>query len=204
MQNFALTAKVRNDLGKGASRRLRRLQNLVPAIVYGGNKSPQPISLLTNELVKLLENDAAFSHVLSLNIDGTVENVLIKDLQRHPAKENVLHVDFIRVLADQKLTALVPLHFINEDICVAVKQQGGEISHAITEVEVSCLPKDLPEFIEVDVKDIKVGDVLHLSDLKLPNGVALVSLIQGSDLAILNIHASRVQATTEDTEAVSS
>jgi len=201
MQNFALTAKVRNDLGKGASRRLRRLQNLVPAIVYGGSKEPQAISLLTNELVKLLENDAAFSHVLSLNIDGAVESVLIKDLQRHPAKENVLHVDFIRVLADQKLTALVPLHFINEDVCVAVKQQGGEISHSITEVEVSCLPKDLPEFIEVDVTNIAVGQVLHLSDLKLPKGVELISLIQGSDLAVLNVHAAKVQADASTEQA---
>jgi len=198
MQDFILNAKPRTDLGKGASRRLRRLENLVPAIVYGGNKEPSAVSLFVNEVAKLVENEAAFSHVLSLNVDGQTESVLIKDVQRHPVKESVLHIDFIRVLADQKLTALVPLHFVNESSCKAVKQQGGEISHTVTEVEISCLPKDLPEFIEVDVVNLEVGAVIHLSDIKLPQGVDLVSLIQGSDLPVVSAHASRVQA--EDTQ----
>lgn len=190
---FALNAEVRSDLGKGASRRLRRNANLVPAVIYGGEKAPQSISLLAKDLAKLLENEAAFSHVLAVNVAGATESVVIKALQRHPAKGFVLHADFQRVVAGQKLTAHVPLHFINEATSVGVKQQGGEVSHTINEVEVSCLPKDLPEFIEVDLAAVEVGQNLHLSDLKLPKGVELVALAHGNDLAVANIHASRVK-----------
>ena len=184
---FALNAEVRSDLGKGASRRLRRNVSMVPAVIYGGDKAPQSISLLAKDLAKLLENEAAFSHVLSLDVAGTKENVLIKALQRHPAKGFVLHADFQRVVAGQKLTAHVPLHLINEATAVGVKQQGGEISHTISEVEVSCLPKDLPEFIEVDMAAVEVGQTVHMSDLKLPKGVELVALAHGNDLAVSNI-----------------
>ncbi|MDG1581552.1 50S ribosomal protein L25/general stress protein Ctc [Pseudomonas sp. GOM6] len=193
MTDFALNADVRSDLGKGASRRLRRNENLVPAVIYGGEKAAQSISLQAKDLAKLLENEAAFSHVLALNVAGATENVLIKALQRHPAKGYVVHADFVRVVAGQKLTAHVPLHFINEATAVGVKQQGGEISHTINEVEVSCLPKDLPEFIEVDMAKVEVGQTVHLSDLKLPKGIELVALAHGNDLAVSNIHASRVK-----------
>ena len=189
---FALNAEVRSDLGKGASRRLRRNVAMVPAVIYGGEKAPQSISLLAKELAKLLENEAAFSHVLSLNVAGSTESVLIKALQRHPAKGYVLHADFVRVIAGQKLTAHIPLHFINQETSVGVKQQGGEVSHVLAEVEVSCLPKDLPEFIEVDMAKVEVGQIVHLADLKLPKGVELVALAHGNDLAVANIHASRV------------
>lgn len=189
---FALNAEVRSDLGKGASRRLRRNVAMVPAVIYGGDKAPQSISLLAKELAKLLETDAAYSHVLNLNVAGTNESVIIKALQRHPAKGFVLHADFIRVVADQKLTAHVPLHFINQETSIGVKQQGGEASHVLVEVEVACLPKDLPEFIEVDMANVEVGQIVHLSDLKLPQGVELVALAHGNDLAVANIHASRV------------
>ncbi|MDH1211589.1 50S ribosomal protein L25/general stress protein Ctc [Pseudomonas chengduensis] len=190
---FTLNAEVRSDLGKGASRRLRRNVSMVPAVIYGGDKAPQSISLLAKDLAKLLENEAAFSHVLSLDVAGTQESVVIKALQRHPAKGFVLHADFQRVVAGQKLSAHVPLHFINEATAVGVKQQGGEISHTISEVEVSCLPKDLPEFIEVDMAAVEVGQTVHMSDLKLPKGVELVALAHGNDLAVSNIHASRVK-----------
>ncbi|VXC48279.1 50S ribosomal protein L25 [Pseudomonas sp. 8Z] len=190
---FALNAEVRSDLGKGASRRLRRNVAMVPAVIYGGEKAPQSISLLAKELAKLLENEAAFSHVLSLDVAGTKESVVIKALQRHPAKGYVLHADFQRVVAGQKLSAHVPLHFINDATSVGVKQQGGEVSHTINEVEVSCLPKDLPEFIEVDLAAVEVGQNVHLSDLKLPKGVELVALAHGNDLSVANIHASRVK-----------
>jgi len=189
---FALNAEVRSDLGKGASRRLRRNVAMVPAVIYGGEKAPQSISLLAKELAKLLENDAAYSHVLNLNVAGSNESVIIKALQRHPAKGFVLHADFVRVVAGQKLTAHVPLHFINQETSVGVKQQGGEASHVLVEVEVACLPKDLPEFIEVDMAAVEVGQIVHLSDLKLPQGVELVALAHGNDLAVANIHASRV------------
>jgi large subunit ribosomal protein L25 len=194
---FALNAELRSDLGKGASRRLRRNVAMVPAVVYGGDKAPVSVSLLAKELAKLLENEAAFSHVLTLDVAGAKESVLIKALQRHPAKGFVLHADFIRVVAGQKLTAHVPLHFLNESTAVGVKQQGGEVSHTLVEVEVTCLPKDLPEFIEVDLAKVELGQTLHLSDLKLAAGVELSALAHGNDLAVANIHASRVAKDAE-------
>ena len=193
MTNFILEAAARSDLGKGASRRLRRNASLVPAVVYGGDKAPQSISLVAKELAKALENEATFSSVISLTIDGKAEDVIIKALQRHPAKSFVLHADFIRVVAGQKMTAQVPLHFMNQETSVGVKQQGGEISHVISEVEVSCEAKNLPEFIEVDLANVEVGQIVHLSDLKLPKGVELVALAHGNNLAVANIHASRVE-----------
>ena len=192
MVDFVLNAQERSDLGKGASRRLRRNAGLIPAVIYGGEKAPQSVTLELREISKLLENEAAFSHVISLNVGSAKETVLIKALQRHPSKGFVMHADFQRVVAGQKLTAHVPLHFINEATAVGVKVGGGEISHVIAEVEVSCLPKDLPEFIEVDLAKVELGQIVHLSDLKLPKGVELVQLAHGNDLAVANIHASRV------------
>jgi large subunit ribosomal protein L25 len=189
---FTLNAQARSDLGKGASRRLRRLASQIPAVIYGGEKDAQSISLIAKDVAKLLENEAAFSHVIALNVDGTVETVLIKALQRHPVKMFVMHADFVRVVAGQKLTAHVPLHFINQETSVGVKQQGGEVSHTAVEVEVSCLPADLPEFIEVDMAKVEIGTILHMSDLVLPAGVQLVALAHGNDLPVANIHASRV------------
>jgi len=189
MNDFTLNAEVRSDLGKGASRRLRRLASLVPAVVYGGEKAPESISMLAKEVAKLLENEAAYSHIIELNIGGAKQNVIIKALQRHPAKGHVLHADFVRVVAGQKLSAHVPVHFINE---AAAIKKGGEISHVVAEVEVTCLPKDLPEFIEVDLADAEVGSIVHLSDLKAPKGVEFVALAHGNDLAVANVHAPRV------------
>jgi large subunit ribosomal protein L25 len=197
MNDFTLNAEVRSDLGKGASRRLRRLAALVPAVVYGGDKAPESISMLAKEVAKLLENDAAYSHIISLNVGGTKQNVIIKALQRHPAKGHVMHADFVRVVAGQKLTAIVPVHFIGEEAPV---KKGGEVSHTTTELEVSCLPKDLPEFIEVDLAALEVGDNVHLSDLKAPKGVEFVALAHGTDLAIANVHAPRVVPTEDDAE----
>ena len=196
MTNFALNAEVRSDLGKGASRRLRRNVSMVPAVIYGGDKAPQSISLLAKDLAKLLENEAAFSHVLSLDVAGTKENVLIKALQRHPVKGLPLHADFLRVDAAQKLTIKVPLHFINQETSVGVKTEGGAITHFTSEVEVSCLPGDLPEFIEVDLADVHVGTTLHLSDLKLPKGVEIPVLALGHDhdQPVANVHATKGDA----------
>lgn len=194
---FTLNAEARSDLGKGASRRLRRLASQVPAVIYGGDKAPVSISLLAKEVAKLLENEAAYSHIIALTVAGAVETVVIKALQRHPAKGHVLHADFVRVVAGQKLTAHVPLHFLNQETSVGVKQQGGEVSHSAVEVEVSCLPKDLPEFINVDMAKVEVGQIVHMSDLTLPAGVELVALAHGKDLPIANIHASRVAKDAE-------
>ena len=194
MVDFSLNANARNDLGKGASRRLRRNADLVPAIVYGGDKAPQNIALEARELKKALENEAFYSHVIKLSIDGKKEDVLLKALQRHPAKPVIMHADFLRVVAGHEVTVHVPLHFINEDSCVGVKKSGGVISHTMTEVEVNCLPKDLPEFIEVDMAGVDLNQIVHLSDLKLPKGVSIPFLAQGPDhdLPVANVHAPRV------------
>lgn len=192
MVDFILNAQVRSDLGKGASRRLRRNAAQVPAVIYGGDKEPQSVTLELREIAKLLENEAAFSHIINLNVGGAKEPVLIKALQRHPAKGFVMHADFLRVVADHKLTTHVPVHYLNEETCVGVKQGGGEVYRVTPELEVSCLPKDLPEFIEVDVANLEVGQSIHLSQLKLPKGVELVALSHGNDLVVANVQASRV------------
>ena len=204
MVDFTLRAIARDDLGKGASRRLRRNADMVPAIIYGGSKAPQSVSLEARELTKALENEAFFSHVIKVDVDGKNNNVLIKALQRHPAKGHVMHVDLLRVIAGHEVTVLVPLHFINEKSCAGVKQGGGIISHTMTEVEVHCLPKDLPEFIEVDMAEVELNGIVHLTDLKLPKGVSLTALAQGADhdLPVANVHAPRVAVEDEaDAEA---
>ncbi|ACR13980.1 ribosomal protein L25/general stress protein Ctc [Teredinibacter turnerae T7901] len=191
-EDFTLNAKARDDQGKGASRRLRH-DNLVPAIVYGGEKDPQNIAIAQNEFVKHLENEAFYSHIVTLVVDGEKQDVILKDLQRHPAKAQLLHADFLRVSRTQKLTTRVPLHFINEESCKGVKLQGGVVAHSLTELEISCLPQDLPEFIEVDLKDAEVGHIVHISDLNLPAGVESVALSHGEDhdQAVVTINKGR-------------
>ena len=178
---FTLHAKGREDTGKGASRRLRRLAGEVPAIVYGGKKAPAQISLAHKDVSKALENEAFYSHIISLDVDGKSEDVIIKDIQRHPAKALVMHMDFFRVSKTTKLQTRAPLHFINEDECVGVKLGGGLIAHSMTDIEISCLPKDLPEYIEVDMTEVELGATVHLSDIKLPKGVESVALSHGED-----------------------
>ncbi len=190
---FTLTAKARNDAGKGASRRLRRLAGELPAIVYGGEKAPQSISLIHKDLAKALEDEAFYSHIIKLTIDGSTEQVVLRALQRHPAKPIILHADFQRVDATHFITMRVPLHFTNQEKCVGVRQAGGLISHSLAEIEVRCLPQNLPEFIEVDMTDLNVGALLHISDLKLPAGVESVELSHGAahDLPVVSVHLPR-------------
>jgi len=178
---FTLHAKGREDTGKGASRRLRRLAGEIPAIVYGGKKAPAQVSLAHKDVIKALENEAFYSHIISLDVDGKSEDVIIKDIQRHPAKAIVMHMDFFRVSKTTKLQTRAPLHFINEDECVGVKLGGGLIAHSMTDIEISCLPKDLPEYIEVDMAEVELGATVHLSDIKLPKGVESVALSHGED-----------------------
>jgi large subunit ribosomal protein L25 len=191
--NFTLAAKARTDAGKGASRRLRRLAGELPGIVYGGTKAPQNISLSHKELSKALEDEAFYSHIITLSVDGTAEKVVLKDLQRHPAKATLLHADFQRVDETHTITMRVPLHFINQEKCVGVRLEGGAVSHSISEIEVRCLPQNLPEFIEVDVADLHVGDLIHISQLKLPAGVESVELShgEGHDHAVVSVHLPR-------------
>ncbi|MES2603818.1 MAG: 50S ribosomal protein L25/general stress protein Ctc [Pseudomonadota bacterium] len=187
-QQFALQATTRTDLGKGSSRRLRRLEGSVPAILYGGDKEPANITLNHKDLAYVLENEVFFTSIVTINVDGKAEKAIIKDLQRHPAQPRLLHADFQRVLEDRALHIHVPLHFINESTSVGVKQ-GGLVSHLLTELEISCLPKDLPSHIEVDIASLGLGHSLHISDLKLPEGVHSVSLGHGpsGDLAVVSI-----------------
>jgi large subunit ribosomal protein L25 len=200
--SFELTVTVREDLGKGASRRLRRLENMIPGIIYGAGKEPTPINIKHNEIIKQLEDEAFYSHILTLTVGKKKEQVILKDLQRHPYKPLVMHADFLRVKAGEKLHTSVPIHYLNEDICPGVKA-GGVISHAYTSVEVACLPKNLPEFLEVDLAALDMDQVVHLSDIQLPKGVEIVELIQGADhdQAIVTIHKSRSAVSGDDEEA---
>ncbi|AZE92856.1 LSU ribosomal protein L25p [Pseudomonas orientalis] len=193
MNDFTLNAQARTDLGKGASRRLRHAAN-IPAVVYGGNKPAESVTILAKEIAKLFENEAAYSHVIELNVDGAKQNVIVKAMQRHPSKQFIMHADFVRVVAGQKLTAIVPVHFVGEEAPV---KKGGVVSHTTTEIEVTCLPKDLPEFIEVDLSAAEIGTIIHLSDLKAPKGVEFVALAHNDDKAVANVHAPRVVAEDE-------
>jgi len=197
---FELNAEVREDMGKGASRRLRRLANLVPAIIYGGDQEPQPLSLVRKDLEKALENEAFFSHVLTINVGKKKEKAILKDLQRHPAREDVMHADFLRVDDKVAIKVHVPIHFLNEKSCHGVKIQGGMIQHQQTDIEVLCLPTDIPEYIEVDMIDVETGDILHLSDVKLPEGVVSVALSLGEDhdLAVASVMAPKGGGEEED------
>ena len=197
---FEIHAEVRTDLGKGASRRLRRLDSLVPAIVYGEGKAPVNLSIPHKDLTKALSNEAFFSHIVTLFIGKKSEQVVIKALQRHPAKPRLMHIDFQRVSADNAITVQVPLHFINEEKCQGVKNGGGSLIKAMTELQVSCLPKDLPEFIEVDVLKLGLGEAMHISDITLPKGVTSVDLTHGADAdnAIVSVLPPRGGASDED------
>ena len=178
---FELQAEVRADLGKGASRRLRLQADLVPAIIYGAGQDPQSLSIAHKDLIKATENEAFFSHILPINVAGDKQNAIIKDLQRHPSKSRILHADFQRILLDQAITVEVPFHFLNEESCVGVKTGGGQISHNMSQITISCLPGDLPEYIEVDLADVDIGEALHMSQVNLPEGVTIPALAQGAD-----------------------
>ncbi len=188
----------RTEQGSGASRRLRTAGQ-TPGIVYGGTAAPVSISLDHNALYHALKKETFHSSILDLEVDGKVEQVLLRDFQMHAYKQLVLHVDFQRVDASQKITVKVPLHFVNADVSPAVKLSGGIISHVLIDLEVSCLPKDLPEFIEVDLANMEVGHSIHLSALKLPAGVTAVTRPGEDDLTIAtaSIPAGKVEAEAE-------
>ncbi|MBT0588183.1 50S ribosomal protein L25/general stress protein Ctc [Alteromonas oceanisediminis] len=198
---FTLDAQVRTDLGKGASRRLRHADK-VPAILYGGNEEPLAITLDHNKLNQAQDFEAFYSHILTINVDGKKVQALVKDMQRHPFKPKVTHVDFQRVIAGEKLHTNVPIHFINEAKSEAIKG-GGIAEHHVNEIEVTCLPKDLPEFIEVDMANVEMDQTLHLSDIKLPKGVESVELGKDDethDLAVVTIKKAP-KVTVDDEES---
>lgn len=197
--NFKLDASVRTDLGKGASRRLRR-EDKLPGIIYGGEEAPVSITLDHNKVNNSADFEAFYSHVLEINLDGKVVEVLVKDMQRHPFKPKITHIDFQRVIAGQDVHTNVPLHFVNEEASAAVKA-GGIAEHHVTEIEVTCLPKNLPEFIEVDMAGVEMGQTLHLSDLTLPAGVSSVELAKNDeahDLAVVTVKPAPKAAEAEE------
>ena len=196
--DYIIEAEPRADKGKGASRRLRRTGR-IPAILYGAGKEPENISLDHNKIYHDLEDEGFYSHILTVNLAGKKQKVIVRDLQRHPAKPVVLHMDFLRVSDDQAVNMHVPLHFMGEDVCPGVKQEGGQVSHHMIEVEITCLPKDIPEFIEVDVSELKIGDSVLLSELKVPEGVVLTALThgEGHDQHVLDVHATKIAVEEE-------
>ena len=201
MQQFELNAEKRVDQGKGASRRLRHAGK-VPAILYGAAKEPLALQVQHNELNKQLEHEAFYSHVLTLKVDGKAEKAVLKDIQRHPSRPLILHLDFQRVDEKEELTMRVPVHFMNEEKCVGVKQGGGVISHLLTDLEVTCLPKDLPEYISVDVAALELGETIHLGDLQVPAGVEITALAHGGDphQPVVSVHLPRAAVEEEAAE----
>ena len=177
---FDLIAELREDRGKGASRRLRR-QGKVPAIIYGAGRPPRALSFDQNKVLKQLENESFYSSVLSIKVNDKRQAAILKDLQRHPAKHLIMHMDFQRIVEDEEIKMNVPLHFVGEEIAPGVKQGGGKVAHLINDIEVACLPKDLPEYLEVDVAELELDAMLHLSDIKLPKGVEIPQLAQGPE-----------------------
>lgn len=191
---FTLEAETRHDVGKGASRRLRHAKK-VPAVVYGGNEDAIPLTLSHDEVYRKLQFEAFFSHIITLKLDGRKEQqAILRDIQRHVYKPLISHMDFQRIFADQEIQVRVPLHFVNGEESVGVRISGGEISHLENEVLIACLPKDLPEYIEVDLAKLDVGDALHLSELVMPAGARSVDLEYGEeyDRGVVSCHMPRV------------
>ncbi len=205
--DFTLSAEIRSDYGKGASRRLRRT-NKFPGIIYGGGGNPTPLTLDHNEVLNHFQNEAFFSHILTLKVEGGgEERAIIKDIQRHPYKQIVLHMDFQRVLMNEAISVRVPLHYVNEDTCHGVKIEGGAINKIENDIGISCLPGDLPEYIEVDLAELKLGETLHLSDVKLPEGSTATDYTEGDDdqnRAIVAVFQPRAAAEESEEEDATS
>jgi large subunit ribosomal protein L25 len=191
-----IKATARKDEGKGASRRLRRAGQL-PAVVYGAHQDPVSIQMLHNTAMLASQHEWFYSSILDLEIDGKAEKVLLRDMQRHPFKPLIMHLDFLRVSENEAITVNVPLHFLNQETSPAGKTSGVVITHEQNEIEISCLPKDLPEFIEIDLAQLTEGDIVHLSEIKLPEGVSIPELKQGKEHDIAVVIARQLKAEAE-------
>jgi large subunit ribosomal protein L25 len=189
--SFELVAEFRETQGKGASRRLRH-EGKVPAILYGGDAGARALTLSHQKLMIMLDNERFYSTILNLKVGDQSQAAILKDVQRHPYKNAVMHIDFQRVDENEKIRISIPLHFTGAAVSPGVKSQGGIVSHMRNEVEVSCLPKDLPEFIEVDISGLSLNESIHLSQLKIPAGVALIDLAK-EDAAVVAIHSPRAE-----------
>ncbi len=197
---FELTAETRETSGTGAARRMRHDEK-VPAIVYGAGQEPQHITLIHKDISLALKHEAVYSHILTLNVAGKSEQVVLKSIDRHPSRPIVMHVDFLRVNVKEKLTMHVPLHFLGEEDAPGMKE-GGVLSKPMTDVEVSCLPADLPESIDVDISMLVMDQVLHASDIKLPKGVEMtMELDEEHNPPLVGIHMPRVEVEPEEEAA---
>ena len=188
-EDFDLVAEIREGQGKGASRRLRR-DGKVPAIIYGAGRPPRALTFEHNRVMQQLENESFYSSILNIKVGEKSQAAIVKDIQRHPAKREVLHMDFQRIVEDQEIRMNVPIHFIGGDLSPGVKSEGGSVSQLMSDVEITCLPRDLPEYFEVDISAMELNEMLHLSDIKVPKGVEIVELAhgEGHDHPIVNIH----------------
>jgi large subunit ribosomal protein L25 len=191
-----IQATARKDEGKGASRRLRRTGQL-PAVVYGAHQEPVSVQMLHNTAMLASQHEWFYSSILDLEIDGKVEKVLLRDMQRHPFKPLIMHLDFLRVSENEAITVNVPLHFLNQDTSPAGKTSGVVITHERNEIQIACLPKDLPEFIEIDLAQLKEGDIVHLSEISLPEGVSIPELKLGKEHDIAVVIARQLKADAE-------
>ncbi len=199
--DFVLQADIRDDQGKGASRRLRRLGK-VPAVVYGAGRPARAVALDHNEVKKALALEAFYSSIVKIRVGERQHDCILKDVQRHPSKAVILHLDFQRIVAGEKIRVHVPLHLKGESVAPGVKTGGGVVSHMMNEVEVSCLPADLPEYLELDVSALELDDSLHLSQIPLPKGVEIVALQYGEDhdQPVVAIHRPRVEKLDDDAD----
>lgn len=192
-----IRATLRNAKGTGASRRLRRAGK-VPGIIYGAHKDPVNVEFDHKELFLEFRHEAFHASILTLNVEGNKESVLLRDYQMHPVRNTLQHIDFQRVSATEKIHVKVPLHFVNADTCPGVKLNGGIPAHILTEADISCLPKDLPEFIEVDMGNLNIGQSIHLSEIKLPSGVEFVQLSHGNDAAVASVAKTRGSSSADE------
>lgn len=201
MIKLELNALSRDTKGTDASRRLRREQEMVPGVIYGGGETNELVMFHSKDVVRLLKQETAYSHRITITSAGGAEvAAILREVQRHPVRGDAIHLDFMRIDENREVKVKIPLHIINADKCPGVKMQGGSVSHSMAEVEVSCLPSLIPDFLEVDVLHLDVRDALHLSDLTMPEGVSLVALLHGDahDLPIASVRPPRGGADEED------
>jgi large subunit ribosomal protein L25 len=197
--DFDLIADLRDDQGKGASRRLRR-QGKVPAILYGGGRPPRALAFDHNKVLQQLDHEAFYSSILTIKVGDKTQAAILKDVQRHPARRQILHMDMQRIVETEKIRMNVPLHYVGDQVAPGVKLSGGSVSKLMTDVEISCLPRDLPEYLEVDISHMELDDMLYLSDIKLPEGVEILELQHGEehDQAIVSVHVLRTASAEEE------
>ena len=199
---FDLIAELREDQGKGASRRLRH-EGKVPAIIYGAGRPPRALAFDQNRVIQQLENESFYSSILNIKVRDKSQAAILKDVQRHPSKAQIMHLDFQRIVEDEEIKMLVPIHFLGEDVAPGVKKGGGKVQHHMTEVEVVCLPRHLPEYLNLDVSEVELDEMLKLSDIPLPEGVSIPALAQDDEAAnraVVSIHVIREEIIEDEIE----